>query len=196
MSAITESLLEYLGEEERAPLPIANPATVLLQGERAQAWLLEKYLHAWLGIIGGLPTAGYPRAKSLGVAMRLNSLGSEAAELHRPRSRLDTLFMLEGLLVVLRSVCASVNRPDERSMQWGIWARDVPMSVAYGFTESEILDPVICEGVATCCMYSAYLVSMVVADEGVAEEVADRMFERLPRELLGLLRDTPAAPEA
>lgn len=192
-SPVTDHLLEYLHEDPVSG-PLANPATMLQQGERAQAWLLSTYLPAWLEIIGGLPGAGYPRAFVRG--HRLGRIANEAKALAFERTRTELVFFLESLQHLLRSVCAEVNRPDERSMQWGVWAREVPMSIVYGFTESEILDPVICEALAPCASYAAFLVSMIVADEGTAEEIEERMFEVLPRELLELVNQTPAAPEA
>lgn len=194
-SPLTEHLHEYLHEEPSAA-PAANLATVLKQGERAQDFLWEKYLGAWLDVIGGLPQAGYSRANRKGFAQRLERLGKTAAELREERTKTEAVFFLESLRFLLSGACAEVNRADERSMQWGLWARDVPMSIAYGFSESAVLDPLICEGIAPCCMYAAYLTSMIVEDEGVAEEIEYRFFEQLPRELLTLVRETPAAPEA
>jgi hypothetical protein len=193
ISPVTNHLLEYL-HEDPVPGPLANPATMLQQGERAQAWLLGSYLPAWLEIIGGLPDAGYPRAFVRG--RRLQRIAREAEAFRDERTKTELVFFLESLQHLLRGACADVNKPDERSMQWGVWAREVPMAIVYGFAETGILDPVVCEALAPCSSYAAFLVSMIVEDEGVAEEIEERMFEVLPRELLDLVAQTPAAPEA
>ncbi len=192
-SPLTEHLLEYLNEGPSGA-PAANLATVLHQGERAQQWLLSSYLAAWLEVIGDLPKAGYPRAFSRG--RRLQRIAQEAAELAGERTNTEWIFFLESLTFLLRGACADVNKPDERAMQWGLWARDVPMAVVCGFGDTKILDATICDAVAPAAMYAAFLVGMIVEDQGVSEEIEQRMFEDLPRELLTLLRDTPVAPEA
>ena len=195
MSPLVSHLVEYL-HEDAAPGQLANPATVLSQGERAQRWLLETYLGTWLDTIGGLPGCDYPRARSVGIAVRLRQLGREKEQLGIPRTNTEAVFYLESLHHFLRRACADINHVDERAMQWGVWARDVAMSVVCGFAETGLLDPVVCESAVPCCMYAGCLVSMVVEDQGTAEEIEERMFEGLPRELLGLLKGTPAAPEA
>lgn len=194
MNPVTTHLLDYLQEEPPSGAPAVNHTTMLQQGERAQSWLIETYLKAWLEIIGGLRDAGYPKAFVRG--NRLKRLANEVTGLGVERSKTDLVFFLEGLQFLLRSVCAEINAPAERSMQWGIWARDVAMAVALGFEESEILDPVVCEAIAPCVMYAAFLVGMVVEDDGTCDEIEVRMFEQLPRELLALIRETPNAPEA
>lgn len=194
-SPITAQLSEYLNEQPMAEGPI-NPATLLVQGQRAETWLVERYLCKWLEILGGLPDCDYPRARPVTTAVRLRQLGREGEYLKRERTRAELLFYLESLQHILRSTCSDINRPDERAMQWGLWARDVAISVACGFTETELLDTVICESVGPCCMYAAFLASMVVEDSGTVEEIEELMFEGLPRELLAALTGIPAAPEA
>ena len=189
---ISRHLADYLSDEQHSAAP--NPATVLEQGERAQAWLLEQYLGGWLQLIGALPDAGYPRARRSQVILR--QLGREAERISPGRPTSEQIFYLEALCRLLRGACQSINRVDDRGMQWGIWARDVVLSIAEGFADSQLLDGVVCESIAPCCMYAALLTSMVVEDSGTADEINGRMFETLPRELLGIIRATPAAPEA
>lgn len=191
-SPITESLADYFNEHPASYS--ANPATMLRQAEAAQAWLLCTYLGSWLKLLASMPAAGYPIAKEH--VLRLERLGGELPELDKPRNVPDMLFYLAALEGVLRGLCASVNEPEEIPMQWAIWARDVPMAIAHGFSESELLDPVIVEGIAPCCMYAALLTGMIVTDDGVFEEIEQRMFEELPRELIELVRNIPDAAEA
>jgi len=190
---LTDHLLEYLCEEYH--LTVAYSLTTLMhEGQVAQEWLLTKYLAAWLNLIGGCVDAGYPLALRHGRALR--AIQKLELQIDAARDVSDQVFFLRGVEDSIKGVARFCGVPDERSMQWGVWGRDVPIAMAYGFSETEVLSPLICEGIAPCCMYAAFLVSLVVTDEGTAEEIADRMFEVMPRELLDLLQRLPAAPEA
>lgn len=190
---LSSHLAEYLHDDTSAAA--ANPATLLMQAERAQQWLIDVYLTEWLQLVGELPAS---RAKSSSVAMRLRLriLGREAAQLAKPRDKAELVFYLESLHTILRSAAREIGAPDSRAMQWGVWGRDIPMAMAYAFGDSSVLDPVICEGIAPCCMYAAFVVSVGLEDPAAADEIEERMFERRPRELLALIQQTPAAPEA
>jgi len=193
-SPLTNNLLDFLGEE-----PVfgtdPNPAKLLQQGQVAQAWLLETYLAAWLELIGGLVDCEYPIALAFRPSLRAIA---RLAELIDPGLSLpEQIEQLTSMQTYLKSTLKMMNTvPREREFQWGIWARDVPMSIAYGFEEVEFLDPLVCRDIAPVCMYAAFLVSLVVTDSGVAEEISSKMFGELPRQLVELLRSLPAVPEA
>jgi hypothetical protein len=191
-SPLTNHLLEFLGEP---PMPgsVANPTTLLRQGQAAQEWLLSHYLTSWLELIGGLVEAGYPKATAFRSQLRANARLAEYIDADNS----NQVFCLESIRASLQSTLRMMGGyPSERDMQWGVWARDVPMSIAYAFDESEFMDAVVCESIAPCCMYAAFLVSHVVEDAGVAEEIASAMFEQKPRALVEILRSLPTAPEA
>ncbi len=192
-SPLINGLLDYLGEEPMLGSP--NMTTLLRQGQVAQEWLVTNYLASWLELIGGLVDCEYPLAKRFRVQYRA---------LARLTQYLDPRDAESNQIVELRSVEANLQstlrvmagHPSERGMQWGIWARDVPMSIAHAFSDTAFLNPLICEGIAPCCMYAAFLVSQVVTDDGVAEEIAEKMFEEKPRALIEIMRSLPTAPEA
>jgi hypothetical protein len=193
-SPLINNLLDYLGEE---PIVGSDPnmTTLLRHGQAAQEWLLTQYLGSWLELVGGLVGCGYPLA--LAHRPMMHALSRLGEKLNPALSVTDQVFFLGSVHDHLQSILRRMNGfPDERSMQWGIWARDVPMAIVYGFSETSFLNPLICEGIVPCCMYAALLVSQVVTDDGVAEEIEDKMFEAKPRALAELLRELPAAPEA
>jgi len=190
-SPILANLTEYLHDPDSSARP-SNPATVVAQGERAQRWLLDVYLFSWLELLAQLPAAGYRRARP---RLRFERLRNEAATLKDARDADEWIFYLTSLQSLLRRLASEVNVPDERSMQWGIWARDIPMAVADGFEEIT-LDGSISDGIAAACMYAAFLAGMVIEDSGTAEEVSFAMFEQLPRQLLQIVKEVPLAPEA
>lgn len=187
-------LLDYLDE----PLTTGsdpNPTTLLRQGQVAQEWLLQTYLDTWLVLIGGLVECGYPLAQGFRPALRAIARMTEQLDCDLPAAQ--QLFRLHNIETHLRStikrMCADVAH---RDLQWGIWSRDVPSAIAYGFDEVDFLDPLVCRAIAQCTMYAAFLVSQVVTDEGVAEEIEAEMFGVMPRRLIELLSATPSAPEA
>ncbi len=190
---LADHLLDYL-DEDPAPVVAYNLTTLMRQGQVAQEWLLTEYLGTWLDLLGGLVTCGYPLAVKYAGALR--AIGALKGQLDASKDVAEQVFFLKGCEDSIRGVARFCGVASERSMQFGVWARDIPIALAYGFSETDILSPLICEGIAPVCMYAAFLVSQVVTDEGVAEEVSDRMFETLPRELLTLLSSLPAAPEA
>ncbi len=166
--------------------------TLLRQGQVAQEWLLTNYLTAWLELVGGTVDCDYPLAKAYRVQLRALARMAEHLSASDPGSQ--QIVELHHIEAMLQSTLRSMGGyPAERDMQWGIWARDVPLSVAYGFGETEFLDPTICHGIAPCCMYAAFLVSQVVTDAGVAEEIAQKMFEEKPRALVEIMRSLPVS---
>ena len=193
-SPLTNNLLEFLGEPPvtgSAP----NATTLMRQAEAAEKWLYKIYLGSWLTLIGSLVDAEYPLALSFRVQLRaLSRLEEQLDPLSPP---VNQVVLLQSVQTHLRSTLKRMNLyPEERGLQWGIWARDVPMAVASGFDETEFLDAHICKDIAPCVMYAALLVSEVVTDDGVAEEIEATMFGELPRSLIELLRGVPSAPEA
>ncbi len=192
-SALVNGLLDYLGEEPSLA-PDRNMATLHHQGQRAQWWLVSNYLASWLALIGDLTDREYPVAKRFRVQLRALARLSTYLDPSDPESnQITELRSIEANLQSTLRVMAGY--PSERDMQWGIWARDVPMSIAHALAETEFLDPLICEGIAPCCMYAAFLVSRVV-DDGAAKEISSRMFEEKPRELIELMDSVPVSPEA
>lgn len=192
-SPIENNLLDYLGEEPvmgREP----NLTTVLRQGQIAQEWLLTAYLGAWLQLIGGLVKCDYPLA--MGRAEAFLAVARLEQQIDPGLSAIDQVFFLENTQTYIKLLAKNTGVPSTRSMQWGIWARDVAVAITAGFVESDILNPVICEALTPCCQYAAFVVSQVVTDDGVAEEISAKMFEALPRVLLNIIQRTPAAPEA
>ncbi len=193
-SPIINGLLDYLGEE---PMRDSDPnrTTLLRQAQVAEAWLLSNYLAAWLELIGGLVDCDYPLARAYRVQLRALSRLAGHIDINGPTS--SQIVALNSVESMLQSTLRSMGVcPSERDMQWGIWARDVPMSIAYGFSETTFLNSFICEGIAPCCMYAAFLVSQIVTDDGVAEEISGKMFEAKPRALIEIMRSIPDAPEA
>jgi len=194
-SPLEYHLLDYLGEDPFVVKDPKNLTTLLRHGQIAQEWLVKEYLGAWLELVGGVVEASYPLALRHRVLLR--SLARYAEHLDPSLPTVEQVSFLTSLqlgiqgALRLMSVC-----PSERDMQWGLWGRDVPMAIAYGCTDSEVVSPIVCEAVSQCCMYAALLVSQCVTDDGVAEEIVSRMFEAKPRTLLELLRATPDAPEA
>lgn len=175
--------------------PAINPATLMCQAQVAQDWLFQVYLGAWLDLIGGLVDAGYPLAGAFRPSLR--AIGRLTEQLTPDLPVAEQVMLLASVQHHLRSTLRLMGLyPEERGLQWGIWARDVPMAIAYGFDETDFLDALICKDVAPCVMYAALLVSEVVTDTGVAEEIEATMFGELPRSLIELLRSVPAAPEA
>ncbi len=193
-SPLTNSLLEFLGEPPVLG-PDTNPTTLMRQAEEAQRWLYKIYLGSWLELVGSVVEAGYPLARSHQSSLRAISRLEEQLD---PLSHAShQVVFLHSVQTYLRSALKHMDiYPEERGLQWGIWARDVPMAIAHGFDETDFLDALICKDIAPCVMYAALLVSEVVTDEGTAEEIAETMFEELPRLLIELLRAVPAAPEA
>ena len=172
-----------------------NPTTLIRQAEVAQDWLFQVYLGSWLQLVGGLVEAGYPLAKSFRGPLR--AIGRLTDRLVPDLDLAEQVVLLQSVQHHLRSTLRLMGLyPEERGLQWGIWARDVPMAIAYGFDETEFLDALICKDVAPCVMYAALLVSEVVTDDGVAEEIVESMFGEMPRSLVELIRGVRAAPEA
>jgi len=193
-SPLTSGLLEILGEPPMAGLA-PNPTTLIRQAEVAQDWLFQVYLGSWLQLVGGLVEAGYPLAKSFRGPLR--AIGRLTDRLVPDLDLAEQVVLLQSVQHHLRSTLRLMGLyPEERGLQWGIWARDVPMAIAYGFDETEFLDALICKDVAPCVMYAALLVSEVVTDDGVAEEIVESMFGEMPRSLVELIRGVRAAPEA
>lgn len=193
-SPLINSLLDYLDEP---PVLGSEPnmTTLLRQGQAAQEWLLTHYLPAWLEIIGGLVDCDYPLGRAHRVQLR--ALARLAERLDANSLDSEQIMMLNSVESLIKGTLRIMNKtPSERDMQWGLWARDVPMSIAYAFSETTFLNPLICEGIAPCCMFAAFLVSMVVTDSGVAEEIEERMFGEKPRVLVELMRTIPDSPEA
>lgn len=192
-SPLANHLLDYLGE---GPIigRYANCTTVLRQGQLAQDWLLTTYLGAWLELLRGLVECRYPLAEARPVAFLAVSRLQQ--QLDPGLSATDQIFFLENTQTHIKLLAKNTGVASERSMQWGVWGRDIPIAIATGFIESDILNPVICEGIAPCCMYAAFVASQVVTDDGVAEEIGAKMFEEMPRALLDIIQRTPAAPEA
>lgn len=194
-SPLEYHLLEYLGEDPFTAQDPKNLTTLLRHGQIAQEWLIREYLGAWLELIGGLVDASYPLA--LRNRVRFRALARLAEQLDPALPPAEQVSFLHSTQTHLQSTLRSMSIcPSERDMQWGLWSRDIPVAIAFGFTETEILSPLVCEGVGQVCMYAALLVSQVVTDDGVAEEIVGRMFESKPRALLELLRGVPDAPEA
>lgn len=192
-TALTEHLLEYLSIDE-PPHAVNNDTTLLHQAAASQEWLLTKYLATWLELLGELVQCDYPLARSNAINLRAVSRLREYLEPTAGAERLS--FILETIDRNLRQLALYTKVPQDRAMQWGIWARDVPMSIAYAFAERPFLDSSLCKEIASCCMYGAFVVSQIVTDSGAADEIEDRMFEEMPRDLLGLMQSTPPAPEA
>ncbi len=194
-SPLEYHLLEYLGEDPFVVQDQKNLTTLLRQGQVAQAWAVQEYLGAWLELVGGMVEASYPLALRHRVRFRaISRLGEQLDPARPPAEQVSFLMSVQTYLQSLLrtiSIC-----PAARDMQWGIWGRDVPMAVAYGFSDTTILEPLVCESVSQCCMYAALLVSQCVTDDGVAEEIVTKMFEEKPRALLELLQAVPDAPEA
>jgi hypothetical protein len=193
-SPLTNGLLEFLGEPPVLDAH-ANPTTLIQQAQVAEAWLFKVYLGSWLELIGGLVGAGYPLATAFQPSLRAISRLAERLVPGLPVT--NQVVLLQSVQTYLRSTLKLMHLyPEERGLQWGIWARDVPMAIAWGFDETDYLDALICKDIAPCVMYAALLVSEVVTDDGVAEEISEKMFGELPRSLVELLRAVPAAPEA
>ena len=192
-ASLSNHLLEYLGEEPVVPQN-SNPTTLLRHGQIAQEWLLKSYLGAWIELIGGLVDCDYQVARAN--ARVFKAVALQAKRIDPGLTNTEQIFFLGGLQAALQHAARSCGVATERSMQWGVWARDVPMAIAHGFSDTDFLNPVICEGIAPCSMYAAFLVSQTVTDTGVSEEIASKMFEELPRVLLDVLQRVPAAPEA
>lgn len=193
-SPLINELLEFLGE---SPTKGSDPnmTTLLRQGQAAQQWLLTHYLPSWLELIGSLVDCEYPQARAHRVQLRALSRMSE--HLDAKNADANQIMMLHSIETLLQSTLRTMNRaPAERDLQWGLWGRDVPLSIVHGFRETDFMNPMLCEGIAPCCMYAAFLVSQVVTDHGVADEIASKMFEQKPRQLIEIMREIPAAPEA
>jgi len=193
-SPVINHLLDFLGESPlQAPDP--NPTTLLRHGQVAQEWMLKCYLHSWLELIESLVQCDYPEARAHRLMFRaVAGLREDIDPAFDPQRQ--SVF-LHSVTTHLQSTARAVGGyPDERSLQWGIWARDIPLSVVYGFEETSFMDSSTCQDIAPPCMYAAFLVSQVVTDEGAAEEIEETMFEVLPRALVTLLRSLPDAPEA
>src|SRR5882672_6165728 len=184
-SPLTNNLLELLGEPPHPGSPV-NPTTLLAQARAAEQWLLTSYLGPWLTLIGGLVDCEYPLGGAFRVPLR--AIGRLQEQLD-PLSPVDEqVLLLVSIQSYLKSTLKMMGGSIEhRDMQWGLWARDVPMAIAYGFDETEFLDTLICCDIAQCCMYAAFLVSQVVTDDGVAEEIEGEMFGEKPRRLIELL---------
>lgn len=194
-SPLEYHLLEYLGEDPFAVQNPKNPTTLLRHGQIAQEWLIKAYLGAWLELIGGLVDASYPLALRYRAQFRALARLGERLDPSLPPA--EQVSFLMGAQHHLQSTLRSMAEcPSERDMQWGLWGRDIPVAIAFGFTDTEILSPLVCESIGQCCMYAALLVSQVVTDDGVAEEIVGQMFEAKPRALLELLKTIPDAPEA
>lgn len=191
-TAITYHLHDYFGVD--ATIDHVNPTTLLRQATVAQEWLLTKYLSTWLEVVGSLVECDYPLAKSN--AINLRAVAGLREHLDPAADHATLSFLLASVDRNLRHLALYTKLPQDRAMQWGIWARDVPMSIAHALTEQPFLDGAICKEIASCCMYAAFVVSQIVTDSGVADELEMRLFEEMPMELLGLLSAVPAAPEA
>jgi len=194
-SPLEYHLLDYLGEDAFVVKDPKNLTTLLRHGQIAQEWLLKAYLGAWLELVGGLVDCEYPRA--LRNRVQLRALSRLGEQLDPSLSPTEQLSFLQSVLTHLQSTLRHMSVcPSSRDMQWGIWGKDVPMAIAYGCVDAQVVSPLISESIADCCMYAALLVSHCVTDYGVAEEIVTRMFEAKPRALLELLQAVPDAPEA
>jgi len=194
MNPLTYHLRDYLHEDLNIQSTPTSLTTLMHHGQAAQQWLLTEYLGQWLKLVEDLLACDYPLARKH--ARLILGLGALGRQLPDPRDEALQVFFLEGIQGRLKDLGRGTNVASARSMQWGVWARDVPTAIADAFGETDVLDPLVCRGVAPCCMYAAFVVSQIVTDEGVAEEIAQKMFEDLPRELLRYLDRLPAAPEA
>lgn len=191
-TALTSHLHDYFGVDVN--IDPANHTTLLRQATLAQEWLIKSYLTSWLELLGGTLGCDYPLASKNAINLRAVS---NLREMLDPAAGAGQLgFVLNSIERNLRHLATLVQVPEDRGLQWGVWARDVPMSIAYACAEQKFLDGSVCRDVASCCMYAALVVSQIVTDAGVAEEIAARMFEEMPRELLAILSATPVAPEA
>lgn len=186
-------LLDSLEEDPSDVAPVNN-TTLHRQATVATRWLMEQYLFSWLELLEGAIKCEYPHA--LANRVRLQVLANLRRDL-QPEDTGKCVFVLAGIETHLRAMLRDLHvAPDERSMQWGIWARDVPVSIAYGFQDSGFLDDTVPKQIAVCSMLCAFLMSLLVEDDGVEQEIASRMFDEKPRVLLDLLRAIPDAPEA
>ncbi len=194
-SPLEYHLLDYLGEDPFAPTKDKNFTTLLRHGQVAQEWLIKAYLGAWLELVGGLVDCEYPLAMRHRVQLR--AISRLAEQLDPGLTPAEQVSFLVSVQTYLQSVLRRMAVcPSDRDMQWGIWGKDVPTAIAYGFGDTGILSPLVCESIAQCTMYAALCVSQCVTDDGVAEEIITQMFEAKPRALLELLRAVPDAPEA
>lgn len=192
---LTNHLLDYLHEDdEQRRLSPCSQATLLQHGMVAQEWLLKSYLDGWLKLLGGTVFCEYPLARRHAASIRGIERMRDA--LDPTLSTADQVFLLRGLEDALKGVAAFTGAPSQRSLQWGVWGREVPAALALAFEQSDDLSPVVCEAIAACCMYAAFLMSQIVTDSGTADEVGDSMFEQEPRVLLKLLDGLPEAPAA
>ena len=196
-SPIINNLLDSLGEEPLAGEEV-NATTLLKQAEVAVSWLLQDYLFSWLEIAGGTIGCSYPQALAYRVRLRvISDMRLDLERLTKSGSVSEKVFFLGGVETHLRSLAGNMNlAPSSRSLQWGVDARDIAAAVGYGFREAAFLDDGIPGQVASCAMLTAFLVSQIVTDDGVAEEIAGRMFTVKPYELVDLLQGLPVAPEA
>lgn len=195
-SPIINNLLDSLGEEPLAGEE-ANATTLLKQAEVAVDWLLRDYLYSWLELARGLVGCSYPQA--LAYRVRLNVIADMRLDLDTVAkgSSTEKVFFLAGLETHLRSLLSGMpGSPSSRSLQWGVDARDIGAAIGYGFREAAFLDDGIPGQVSACAMLTAFLVSQIVTDDGVAEEIAERMFVTKPMLLIEKLQELPAAPEA
>lgn len=192
MSAIVTHLLDSL-DEDAVAAPV-NDTTLHRQAVAAVDWLLHDYLFSWLELLEGAVKCEYPRAMAQRV--RLQVLSNLRHDL-QGKDLTACVFELASIETFLRSILKDLRvAPDERAMQWGVWGRDVPISIAYGFQDAKFLDDTVPKQISACAMQCAFLVSQLVTDDGVAEEISHRMFDAKPRALLALLQSIPAAPEA
>lgn len=190
-SHLTNHIRYVLGEE---PLPVtANPATTLRQAERAQRWLLEVYLVEWLKVVAALKLPDSDWIERI-ASNALTRLGGGIAT---DGTKTELVFFLGGLQSHLRLFLSHLNgAPRGRSLDWGIMGRDVPMAIVDGYREAGGLDPVVCEGVSQCTMLCAFLVSQVLDEGALAEQISETMFEAKTLELLRVLDEVTPSPEA
>lgn len=191
MSLLTH-LLDSLDEDTTTPT--VNDTTLHHQATAATRWLVQDYLFSWLELAEGAIKAEYPRA--LTHRIRLQVLSNLRHDFEG-KGIGECIFLLASIETHLRSILADLRlAPDDRALQWGIWGRDIPISVAFGFQDAGFLDDTLPKQIATCTMQLAFLMSQLVEDDGVAEEISARMFDKKPRELVKLLQRIPQAPEA
>jgi len=196
-SPIINNLLDSLDE---APLsgPDANPTALLWQSGVAVQWLLQDYLFSWLELCQGAIKCEYPQAVAYRIRLQaIANMRLDIGEIANNGSAWDKVRFLGSLETFLRSLAKGMaTSPTSLALQWGINARDIPMAVSHAFKETDFLDDGLPKMIGDCSMLLAFLLAQIVEDEGVLEEIDERMFSSKPRALIELLQSIPAPPEA
>lgn len=186
-----------LVELDPVPGSRVNETATLLRAARAERWLLETYLQAWLDGCAELPKAGYPLAQKIVHRLQaLPALLTPALDTHCDAA--GRSFALNNVTDCLQRLCVETfNDTNEcRSLQWGIWARDPAADMAAAFKKVPFLDPAPCKELTKPTMYAAYLMSQIITDDGVAEEIEAALFDGLHGALGGILLEIRDAVEA